>query len=438
VGSNDITLLSSSAKTWTEAERRAILSQLERMLGNAHFSHSKRYPALFRYVVEQALAGRSDQIKERTLGVEVFGRTPDYDTNQDPVVRTTAGEIRKRIAQYYHEPGHQGELRIELPPGSYVPEFHLPTAPEPTAAVTPAAVIPVVLEAPAPTRSPWLRPAWFLPPAIALLAAVVFLAAWFKPWTPRPALDRFWAPVLDSSSPVLLCVGQPHFASFPNGNTLPSGSPIPAPPAESRTEADDAPLSAESQVSLQDLYRMGKHYIALWDSITLTRIAAFLEARAKPYRIRGEGSTSLSDLRDGPAILVGAFNNNWTMRFTGPLRYSFLNSQPSIYSIRDQQNPSQISWVLDTRIPYMRQSDDYAVISRIKDSTTGRFVVAAGGLAHWGTIAAGEFLTDPKYMDEVAKIAPAGWERKNMQIVIGTKVIAGNCGTPRLLATYFW
>jgi len=51
--------------------------------------------------VEQTLAGNEDNLKERTLGVEVFHRTPDYDTNLDPVVRLCAGEVRKRIAQYY-------------------------------------------------------------------------------------------------------------------------------------------------------------------------------------------------------------------------------------------------------------------------------------------------------------------------------------------------
>src|SRR5258706_12869793 len=123
------------------------------MLVNPHFSHSKRYPALLRYVVEQALAGHTDQIKERTLGIEVFGRTPDYDTNQDPVVRTTAGEIRKRIAQYYHEPGHQDELRIELPCGSYVPEFHMPVQLERPAPVLPEPMAPpVVIEVVQPKK----------------------------------------------------------------------------------------------------------------------------------------------------------------------------------------------------------------------------------------------------------------------------------------------
>jgi len=110
----------------TEAERDAIRAQLERILANPLFTHSKRYPLLLRTVVERTLQGRAGHLKERTLGVEVFGRQPDYDTNTDPVVRITAGEIRKRIAQYYHEPGHESELRIDLPCGSYVPEFHQP------------------------------------------------------------------------------------------------------------------------------------------------------------------------------------------------------------------------------------------------------------------------------------------------------------------------
>ena len=166
--------------------------------------------------------------------------------------------------------------------------------------------------------------------------------------------------------------------------------------------------------------------------------AALLAAKAKPYRIRGELSTSLSDLRDGPAVLVGAFNNDWTLRLTGPSRFSFQNPRPHVFAIKDQQNPTAEAWNVDTAVPYMKMSDDYAVISRIKDPTTDRVVVVAAGVAYWGTIAAGEFLTDPKYLEEVAKNAPPGWERKNMQIVIGTKVIAGNSGPPRVLAAHFW
>jgi len=82
-----------------------------------------------RFVVEQTLAGKTEALKERTLGVDVFARPSHYDTNDDPIVRVTAGEIRKRIAQYYQEPGHEEELRIYLPLGSYVPHFFPPLTP---------------------------------------------------------------------------------------------------------------------------------------------------------------------------------------------------------------------------------------------------------------------------------------------------------------------
>src|SRR5579871_6511623 len=105
MGTTGVITANADARLLSEAERQAVQEQLERMLAHPLFKHSKRYPAFLRYVVEHTLEGQTDQVKERVLGVEVFGRDVHYDTNQDPVVRMTAGEIRKRIAQYYHEPG---------------------------------------------------------------------------------------------------------------------------------------------------------------------------------------------------------------------------------------------------------------------------------------------------------------------------------------------
>src|SRR3954470_17056979 len=109
-----------------EVDRAAIQAQLERLLANPLFKNSKRYPNLLRYVVERTLDGHPEELKERTLGIEVFGRDPDYDTNLAPVVRTTAAEIRKRLAQYYREPNHEAEPRIDLPLGSYAAKFQAP------------------------------------------------------------------------------------------------------------------------------------------------------------------------------------------------------------------------------------------------------------------------------------------------------------------------
>jgi hypothetical protein len=97
-----------------------IREQLRRLLAHQLFTNSKRYPVLLAYTVEQTLDGNAGDLKERTIGIEAFGREPDYDVNLDPVVRMTAAEVRKRLIQYYYNPEHAGELVIELPLGSYM------------------------------------------------------------------------------------------------------------------------------------------------------------------------------------------------------------------------------------------------------------------------------------------------------------------------------
>src|ERR1035438_3591333 len=116
----------SNHATLSKSEQEEVREQLSRLLDNPFFSHSKRFPTFLRFVVEQTLAGEVDSIKERTLGIEIFGRDADYDTASDPIVRVTAAEIRKRVAQYYQDPAHMNELRIALPSGSYIPRFHWP------------------------------------------------------------------------------------------------------------------------------------------------------------------------------------------------------------------------------------------------------------------------------------------------------------------------
>ena len=114
------------AEPWnptTDEDRKAVLAHLDALVAHPLFFQSKRYPALLRFVVEQTLAGNAEQVKERSIGMEVFGRAPGYDANADPVVRVTAGEIRKRLAQYYYDPANHDGIRIELPTGSYVPIF---------------------------------------------------------------------------------------------------------------------------------------------------------------------------------------------------------------------------------------------------------------------------------------------------------------------------
>src|ERR1700689_2989227 len=137
---------------FTDEERKAIYEQLERLLSNSHFKQSRRFPSFLRFVIHQTLLGQTDMLKERTLGIEIFGREADYDTASDPIVRVTATEIRKRIAQYYQEPGHETELRLSLPSGSYILQFHWPGSAKGNGAaqlaLIPAPVAPVSDETP--------------------------------------------------------------------------------------------------------------------------------------------------------------------------------------------------------------------------------------------------------------------------------------------------
>src|SRR3954447_7822114 len=110
-------------------DHAAVDAQLARLLQSSRFRNSKRSQALLRFVVQAALAGDQNSLKERCIGAAVFGRETAYDTGQDPIVRNAAIEVRKRLAQYYMEPEHASELRIDLPSGSYLPTFTIEAPP---------------------------------------------------------------------------------------------------------------------------------------------------------------------------------------------------------------------------------------------------------------------------------------------------------------------
>jgi hypothetical protein len=129
------------------------------------------------------------------------------------------------------------------------------------------------------------------------------------------ALDRFWGPVLESSSTLLLCVGQRQFLG-----TSPEPRQKPGPDLP---HAPEAKGGLERPITLFELYYMGSQNVAFPDVKTLGRLTGLLQASGKSHRILGESSTTFADLRNGPVVLIGAFNNDWTMRLMGPMRFSF-------------------------------------------------------------------------------------------------------------------
>ena len=406
------TTLQDHLKTWTpstKAEKEAVSRQLERLLESQHFHKSKRFPVFLRFVVTEALAGRAESLKERTLGIEVFGKDPNYDTTEDPIVRVTAGEIRKRIAQYYQEPGHEQEMRLLLPSGSYAPQF-----------CPPEETVPVVREM---EKLPDAQKISLAEPSVSRRSRklvvgllVVLIVAGVLAWRfSRPApIDVFWAPFFNSPDPILVCVADQNQYST----------------IVLRDAADP-----KHQTTLND--RMVA--VIIDDLSPLVNIAGMLYAHGRTLRVQGESVTSFSDLRQLPSVFIGAFDNGWTLRFTAPLRYHFANNpEMSEFWVADRERPGNREWLLERSQQATGTYKDFAIVTRALDPNTGRYVVVAAGIARGGTIASGEFLVDPTHMEELIRVAPKGWERKNMEIVIETQVIDGRSGPPRIAALYVW
>jgi hypothetical protein len=395
-----------------QPSREEIRNQLALMLASPLFKNSRHYPALLRYVVEETLEGRQGHLKERSLGVDVFGREPNYDTNLDPVVRTSACEVRKRIAQYYHEQGTASTVQIDLPHGTYVPEFHYrePAMAEPKVAPEPVPETARPLRMLRRFQSLCYARRRFLLPALGVVMAIGATAAAVDIRAHRTALERFWSPVWGNWDTLMICLGRVGEAGRPNPDVVPT---------------------------VLDVMRADQ--VAFADSVAMGRLTGLFRENHKRFDIRKEGAFTLNDFRKGPAVLIGAFNNQWTMRFESQLRFVFEKdpANPTARIIRDRQNPSRL-WRGDNATPYSKMTGDFAVVSRFVDPLTEKMVVVVGGITKDGTMAAGEFVTEDRYLEALVEKAPAGWERKNVQAVIYTEIIDGNAGPPRILATYFW
>ena len=432
-----------------ELSRSEVVKQLDRIIGSNYFRNSKRYPSFLKFVVEHTLAGNTDVLKERTLGTEVFARPSEYDTNADPVVRVTAGEIRKRIAQYYQEPGHEHELRIDLPLGSYVPHFLpailAPQIPEhdsaqnqtdPSLVPIPMpedeegareheAAVPEIQMTPpttAPLKTARKRKRRMLLSGVAVLLAAgvaLFTVNFFHNRAKDQGTRYFWGPALSPGKPVLIVIGVHSLDS--RGESLPSAPNI--------SPTQDQKQSVLSTMQYTDM-------IPVSDLVSYSRITDLITHRSHVYKTSGSTNTTLEELLRGPVILIGGLDNIWTLRLTSGLRYVFYGSG-SKFGIRDSRNPSTV-WTVDFNQPVLDNSRDYALVASYFDPTIEQRVLIAAGIGKNGTVAAVDFLTTESYMSSwlaQAKLLPGN---KNIELVLSTGILDGQPGPPHVLASYSW
>ena len=412
--------------TWAESIPHAALirDQLKRLVAHPLFTNSKRYPVLLTYAVEQTLLGNSNELKERTIGVEAFGREPDYDVNLDPVVRTTAAEVRKRLSQYYYNPDHAGELVIELPVGSYVPAFREPVIPQPA---QPAETLPGEKVESLPNDLAHTPPAHAekanlrrmvrrsIPFATAMLVAVLIGFGIGRVKVPSSTaganvpsnMARFWEPITATSSRITYCLGVPTDAVDLQNRT-----------------AREIPAAEGGSLNVYDV-------------ITLARSIAPLVPKNSEFRVLAASDTGFAQLREGPSVMIGAFDNPWTMRITQDLPIGF-EYDNQVRKVVDRKSVPQRIWTLQWQVPGKSLARDYALVARLHDKVTGEPVIILAGILGEGTEAASEVVSNPAYLDAMLEKAPKNWDQLNLEAVIEANVIEGHPGPPTVDAMETW
>ena len=341
-----------------------------------------------------------------------------------PIVRVTANEVRKRLAQYYDD--HSGDsVRIDLTPGSYVPLFrHI----DPSPPITPALSQPTV-NAPSPPIQPARFPivrrfvVWVLLAALAIAGATLWHFHRERP------LDSFWNPVLSSDRSPILCVGTSSHVWVLSDRLSAQLSEVLAEASQPITVAID-PREA---VAVRDGYfSTGSVKAALG-------LSAFVSQRGLQPQLRMAGPLSLDDFHSHTILAVGAFSNPWTLERTSAMRFRFgrtIVDGKSWLSISDSQNPKH-EWKVPES-PFANPTVDYAVITRMIDPDSKKVFLSLAGLNQFGTEAAEEFVTNRYYWDDLALHAPRGWQSKNLQVVIKTSIVEFRPTPPQAIATYFW
>ena len=373
-----------SPDTAPEVAPEQAIEHLETVLASPFFSSSRRCQQFLRYVVLETVHGHSDDIKERNIACEVFGKGGNFEPNEDALVRVKAREVRKRLADFYQATPASG-IRIELPLGGYVPHIH---------------VLPAHVSLPPPPEPEEKRGkvkfgrrefAWMTVGALATLGggslAPVILRS-------RSHLEQLWKPVFATKNPLLIFI----------------------------------PALYEKDVFTGT--------IGMGPAIALKYASDFLGRHNYPYHLRFGQDLTYSQLREQPNLLLGSFTSEWALRMTRDLRFSLGLDATQEKAIFDRGTGK--IWKAFPDANNDKTNIDYGMLCRLFDAPSGQIVMIAAGVATYGTECAARFLFDSELFPELIKQAPKDWERKNFQAIVRSSIIGMTATEPQLIATHFW
>jgi hypothetical protein len=433
----------------TEDIKGKALDELHRVLESAAFRSSPRCQQFLRFVVEQRLEGRHEMLKERMIGIEVFGRDPSYQTEGDSVVRVRATDVRKRLQQYYSVATQPCVIRIDIPSGSYVPIFE---------------VIPEIEVLPVASSSLEIEPPQVTSKSVALLSApertqnsqrlrwafaglailIVCLSAEalrvFLPRSRPPAhrtadlvMQAFWAPAMKDPKPLLICIGSPVTYAYSKMYRAEYARQNEMSPEDNPQVAIQPTNSLNSKENVVPVIR---EFVGAGDANAATMLSALFGHFQKTTEFRLAGETSYAELSDSPTVLIGAFSNRWTLALTGATPFGFVEKE-YVRSIEERTGRKRL-WT-PPNLRFDGKTDvDFAIVSRVLNAQTGHFFISAAGITSNGSRAAGYFLTHPDLLAKGLQDAPADWENKNIQFILKTQVVGGAPSVPEVVARKIW
>jgi len=434
-----LTLAQAQSRGLTTEQAAAVMAELTAILASDSFSSSNRCRDFLEFVVKRALAGDYENLTERFLGVELFGRAVDYETATDSIVRVRANDVRKRLALYYAGRPFDTPVKIDLIAGGYVPEFHWkkedivapsfelerskientipgPDTPQNQKLTSqPEGKLSFVAKHFLHSKTFW----WVSTAVTVVVAALLTLTL-----GPRPTnFDRFWLPVLQApSSPVLV---------LPTTNTFQLEQ-------DAMRQFVQLKQGESMKLGLSDVQDFHNWHISLPVLQATLSVALTLERKGKTPLVRLGTDLKMDELRGHPIIAIGSFSNPWTQQNVAGLRFTFDRgvSDKESPRIRDSLN-SQRTWSLPHIYPEA-QTKDYAIITRTFDPETREPFLSLAGLHSFGNQIAGEFVSQEASWNEIAKRAPAGWEKMNLQVLLETNVVGTTPSAPRIVDVYFW
>ncbi|HEY4048741.1 MAG TPA: hypothetical protein VGM27_17900 [Acidobacteriaceae bacterium] len=426
----------------------SLQQHLREIIDGAAFRSSHRSRQFLKYVVERAIAGDFSALKERLIGVELFGRSASYDTGEDAIVRVTANDVRKRLLQHYRACGSASEFRISLPAGSYIPEITrdahygkrgarngaitevFASASETVPSIPPLVPTPLVVaepaEAPATGRpdNKWLL---FAVLFIGLIVAICGIFAKLSPQTrtaPRALLP--WAAFFEGQRLTFLVTSDPNIAEI-QGLT---GSAISVSDyANQQYLPSSNSLSPEIIHFCRDILRGDK--AANVDTPIVSSVAQLAQENSANISVRPARDLRFSDLdTENNFIFLGSPRSDpWTALFNDRLDFRFLLDKTSQQEIIQNAHPhsGEAATYISTAKGY-GTGESFATISFIGNPDhAGQVLLLAGANAE-GTKAAGQLVTNPQALSAALKQCSirSSTPVQHFQLLLRVNIMAGS------------